>query len=295
MTPSYLTLARREVVPPEPPPSVDTIFTSDWSAGTGNTGTVVTDGGTWPQMGGADPSATLSVVAAASTTLQNGGGSLAAAGWPTTNALRILYYDSSQRVVILSTDTVLPALSVGGTRHYRQWICHDIPDAAGAIGDGSEHGTANDSTAGDPAVWQWSVDNKVDGTFGMRIRGVGMTYPNEAFGYQAFTKGVVYQRLWAFERVTSTTYRVPYVRIRTSDGTLVVDGDDFLRSDASLPEQNLTNYFASGTWSHTTSETIFRSFQSGSNGPLGWPTTGTPYFYLGRHEISDDGPLDGGA
>jgi hypothetical protein len=43
MTPSYLTLARREVVPPEPP-SGD-VFTLDWSHSTGNSDAATSDGG----------------------------------------------------------------------------------------------------------------------------------------------------------------------------------------------------------------------------------------------------------
>jgi hypothetical protein len=261
MTPSYLTLARREVVPPEPPPEL--LFRSTWETATGSTDNAISDGGFWNvNFCAADRANVLNVL---------DGDAL---GWTkTANVLSVRTLGEACAQFQLPTPSVIPA----STSHYvRMYYRVDATT-------GSNNHPFTYNCCGDIQLVPWSRYS-FPGGYSINIA-TDETYPYNKWGpgtlgvshdLQPYDTWFRYE--WYIEYLTAMTLRI-YPRIYSLAGALLYDADTWFQQDYTGTGYSLTDWYANGGVINITDVDLARLLGGGNEGPFGAPDTGEYYYF----------------
>lgn len=240
------------------------IFTSAFSTATGTTANALNDGGAWDVYG-------------------TGSEVISSAGldFPTTNVLLVPWQSgggSALQLVGPPYGTSLGALTAPATRYYRWYGRIVIPNGTA---DTQTH-PVQDGTGGATNWTQLFYNNVGDDVVRVGHGFQNNTYPHNIYLGPTLSKGVTYRFEYAYELVTSTTFRFA-VRIYSSADVLLYTSDDFTASG--LGVTTLADYCASNTFT-VNSATTPEGFHGGTN-DLG--SEAGDYAYESGFAISDVG------
>jgi uncharacterized protein YjdB len=249
----------------------ETVFDSDWSSGTGNGNTALTDGGLWDSFVCGQYASYLSVIPATS-------------GFPAgmENVLRVGAGGSTGCGMLKSTNGV-SAPAVGESRFYRVYLKY-----VSTSNNLSNQHFLQPNSENLPHAWNWRWQRPSNGRVALEWILVNQVqgWPNTAAVFSiTLNVGTVYRLEYELRRTGSGTAQMtPRIYLGDSD-TVLYDGSDFRDIGGAV---NQTMEQANPTIRLESLEDLY-TFELGQNGPAGASTVTNDFFQAGGFAVSSGG------
>jgi hypothetical protein len=247
------------------------VFSSNWSAATGNSAVAVGDGGRWPNVWEFNGGSSVQLM------------SVVTGGPSGHNALRVQQRGSTY-AANLQIDNALPQSTDFYMRYYMR---NDDTSSAG------DHVVTADTYQYANLTYMRKMGSPTGWNIVMSLFGCGYTYPIGHWAPSAKLQNGAWYRFEYFVDYVDATHVQVHPRVYDASGTLILSDAQFRQSDFGSAAWNgrsdwtLASYYAAGH-SFCVNPQFTNDFGLGNNGQQGAADTGL-YWYFAGFEVRTDG------